>query len=349
MLLRHLRDVREREARGVDRVVVRRPDIEAEDDDAGDDEALGDHDIRDIRHAGSEAADRAEREHEDVADEESGDRRDDRDARRAGETGEIRRERAARDERADDEREREREAHRAHIRRVHQRADAADLGDGDARGVAAEHRDGRHRDDGEDRQRLHAEIRRRDHERAADEDDRRHIEAEHLADGQREHHDAHAEPADLRETEDAGDEIRALLAERVAREKMRREAGLARHVREQRRIRAEDEIADEQHEREIAECQTRTEAAAREHRAGIEREAEHDGHHRDEPAASLLADRRQREIIVDLLFHDDTLLLRNAEKNSRPGAVCLTGNSVVPYRIYDSMTAGRPPLPLGKR
>lgn len=96
-------DVGKAEARGIERVVVRRPDVQAQDQNGEVEQAKVDHHLEDVVAAHIDRRDTAEEEHQRVADEERDHRCDGAHLAAFGKAGEVRRRRAAGDERANDQ------------------------------------------------------------------------------------------------------------------------------------------------------------------------------------------------------------------------------------------------------
>ena len=228
ILLREARDVRKTEAGRVEGVVVRRPDVERQDDDTGDQKSLGDKNIGNIIRFVEHSSDGAEEEHQAVADEESDGRRADGDAAVFRKTDEVGRACAAGDEGADGQRHSRAERQGAFAGRgeILQRVPCVRIVAEDLQGgEAAADGDGGNGDERDDRQCLNTEIGGCCEQDAGD--DHRNPDIAFNAfflqirhDRKRAHRDADAEPADLRNRQNRRRQCGAAFAERAAREKM---------------------------------------------------------------------------------------------------------------------------------
>ena len=297
-------DVSKTEARRIERVVVRRPDVQAQDQDGEVEQAKVDHHLEDVVAAHVDRRDTAEEEHQRVADEERDHRCDGAHLAAFGKAGEVRRRRAAGDERANDQ-----------SRAADHRQRATGLGKLiDDRAVAAhdgeDHRDRtqyRHHRDGDiadDRERLDTEVGRgrhadtgNDHQRPL----RRLAAAQQLIrDRDGKHGDAHAEPADLRERDHSRGQIRTLDAKRLAGQKVEAHARLRAHVAQKTCVQAQDHTADDHRHDEALKIQAVRQLLSHPHARGEKGEAQHDHKHGHDTASGAF--RHDRLCVVNIHY-----------------------------------------------
>lgn len=272
-LLFDLGDVRVAQTRGVQGVVVRGPDVGAQDDEGGDCQTLGDHHVEDVVLAGEGAADCAEAEHQGVADEEGDDRGDDSGGGGASESCEVRGGGAAGDEGADDQADGGHDGHAVGV--SEHGGDAAALVDGGEHRVGAEQGDEGHGHEADDLDGFDTEVGGGGHQCAGDQDDRPGADSQELAGGDCEHRDAHAEPAHLGEGDEAGGQVAADLSEAALCHEVDAQAGLGTDVAEEAGVDREDRAADDDCPQVAVVVEAVTDLRADAHRGGEESEAQH--------------------------------------------------------------------------
>ena len=303
--LANLGDVGQTQRAGVQAVVVRRPDVGAENEDCRNHQTHLGHDEEDVVLAGESTCNAAEEEHQGVAEEERDDRRPDS-GLDLGETNEVRCGRTAGDERTDDQcnAAEEREAtgalceDRRHAAAVDGRLD---------HGVAAEDRDQRNRDPRNDLKTLHAEVCGAGDADADDDDHQPEqtvagVREEDLLHRVGEHGQANAAPADLGQRDHQRGQIGALRAECTVAEKVKVQTRLCADIAEHAAVCRKDCAADEDRQQESGEIQTVRQLNAGPHARGEESKAQHDDEHGPETFAVRFGNAFKGIVNVEMLF-----------------------------------------------